>query len=286
MQKPVAVLTMLVLGCGLLFSNHQAYAWGGKTHRKLTSDAYHIMPKAFREFLGETGGSSPKKPALRPLLDGCVEPDLVFKDFQNHVFHVQGFKMGNGPFKVEELVKEIVSDIEKKAPRAKIIQKLGWLAHYVEDLAQPLHTGVATWEGIEEKSYHAALEKNATEHVYEFGVYFDGAFAIDRVSARMVYEALWANQYYATLEAAYTNGKRWIEAKPVLVKCYSRAVNNVVDIWYTVWLRSGGRANANVDGKPKYSPPFNSKKPEVSLLQLRLIEEEDAPAGLPAPVSR
>lgn len=256
------------------------WAWGSLTHKKITSDAYHIMPKGFRALLGETDKG---KPALRPLLEASIEPDTILKDFQNHVFHIHGYKMGNGPFRVEELAKEIVADIQKKAPRAQIAQKLGWLAHYIADLTQPLHTGVATWEGIEEKAYHAACEKDANDHVYEFGVYFDGAYPVERISARMVYEALWANQYYAQLEEMYTAGKRWQDAKPIIAKCYSRAVNNVVDIWYSIWLRAGGRANAKIDGKPKYFPPYNPKKPGTSALPHRTIEE--AETGEPASVA-
>ncbi len=273
MLNRCTIVALLTLGIGLTLSDvRPAQAWGSKTHKKITSDAYHIMPKGFRELLGETAKT---KPALRPLLDASIEPDTTLKDFQNHVFHIHGFKMGNGPFKVEELAKEIVTDIQKKAPRAQIAQKLGWLAHYIADLAQPLHTGVATWEGIEEKAYHAACEKDADDHVYEFGVYFDGAFAVERISARMVYEALWANQYYAQLEEMYTSGKRWQAAKPILAKCYSRAVNNVVDIWYSIWLRAGGRANAKVDGKPKYFPPYNSAKPSIFALPHRTIDDAD-----------
>ncbi len=274
MPKPVAVSALLALGIGfLLAGSTPAHAWGGKTHKKITSDAYHIMPKAFREFLGETKTA---KPALKPLVDASVEPDTTLKDFQNHVFHIHGYKMGNGPFKVEDLTKEIVEDIRNKAPRSQILQKMGWLAHYIADLAQPLHTGVATWEGIEEKSYHADCEKDGNDHIYEFGVYYDGATYVERISARMVYEALWANQYYASIETMYTSGKKWQESRGVLAKCYSRAVNNVVDIWYSLWVRAGGRPNPKTDSKPKYFPPYNAKKPSSSSLPHRTIEDEDA----------
>ncbi|RCK79592.1 MAG: hypothetical protein OZSIB_4064 [Candidatus Ozemobacter sibiricus] len=274
MLNRCAIVALLALGIICSSSGQPpVWAWGSLAHKKITSDAYHIMPKGFRTLLGETDKG---KPALRPLLEASIEPDTTLKDFQNHVFHIHGYKMGNGPFKVEELAKEIVADIQKKTPRAQVAQKLGWLAHYIADLTQPLHTGVATWEGIEEKAYHAACEKDANDHVYEFGVYFDGAYPVERISARMVYEALWANQYYAQLEEMYTNGKRWQDARPILAKCYSRAVNNVVDIWYSIWLRAGGRANTKIDGKPKYFPPYNPKKPSGAALPHRTIEDAEA----------
>jgi hypothetical protein len=88
----------------------------------------------------------------------------------------------------------------------------------------------------------------------EYGVNFDGCTNIKRVSARMIYEALWANQYYDALEQAYTGGKRYAEAKSTITNCYSRAVNNVVDLWYSIWVKSGGKTLPS-DSKPKYYPP-------------------------------
>lgn len=232
-------------------------AWGSLTHMKITSDAYFIMPNAFKEFLGDNKSNK----VLKQLIKASIEPDTKLKDFQNHVFHIHGYKMGNAPFYIENLCKEIINEINQNASKELIIQKLGWVAHYVADLAQPLHTGVETWEGIEEKEYHKKLEKDVDKNVYEFGVYFDGCFVIERISARMIYEALWANQYYNLLEKTYVlNDKSWEKSKAILQKCYSRAVNNVLDVWYTIWAKAGGKINPALDAKPKYFPPINSKK--------------------------
>lgn len=248
-----------------LLSSTNLYAWGSRTHMKISSDAYHIMPKAFREFLGEVTKPTLKKPALKPLAEAAVEPDRVLKDFHNHVFHIQGYNMGKGPFHIENLVNETAELIAKKKSKKDIIQRLGWIAHYASDLVQPLHTGVSLDDSIEEKSYHAATEKDADKHVMEFGVSFDGCTNVKRVSARMIYEALWANQYYEELEQAYTSGGRYNQARKTISGCYSRAVNNVVDLWYTVWIKSGAKSNPN-DAKPKYFPP--AQKVSVQKLEM------------------
>lgn len=252
MKKTVIALAVL-MSLGLAIPK-TLIAWGSRAHKKITSDAYFIMPAAFRQFLGQTPDQ--KNPNLKALLDFALEPDRVLKDFRNHVFHVQGFEMGNGPFHVEDLAKEIAADIKAKAPKAQILQKIGWISHYIADLAQPLHTGVATWEGIEEKSYHSKYEQAIDKEIYAYGVAFDGCQAIQRISARMVYEALWANQYYTTVEFAYTKGDGYKSVGELSSKCYSRAVNNVVDIWYSIWAMSGGKLNPAIDGKPKNYPAF------------------------------
>jgi len=262
----------------MLFSADVLQAWGGFTHKKITSDAYFIMPAAFRAFLGATKESTPaKNPALKALLEGAIEPDTTLKDFRNHVFHIHGSDMGNGPFKVESLVDEIVADIKAKKSHATIAQKLGWVSHYVADLVQPLHTGIVVIDGLEEKPYHAASERDINEHVHLFGVAFEGCRTVDRISALMVYWSLWANKYYDAMIEYYTPGNLNVrKGRAVVASCYSRAVNNIVLMWYTVWARSGGKLDPRKDGKPKYFPPFGERKENALPQASTVIDDPEA----------
>ncbi len=250
-MKRLAASVFILLALFSLTVVDHVWAWGARTHQKACSDAYFIMPAAFREFLGARGD---KHPALKGLLEASLEPDRVLKDFRNHVYHLHGYEMGNGPFQIDKLVKEVAEDIRTNKPRTLIVQKLGWIAHYCADLLQPLHTGVATWEGIEEKSYHAAFEKDCDKFVYTFAVTFYGANNVKRISARQVYEALWANRYYEAIEQAYTTGKRFEAVDKIAEATYSRGVNNIVNMWYTAWAMAGGKINPKVDMKPKFFP--------------------------------
>lgn len=241
----------------ILSPSSSANAWGSKVHQKAASDAYHIMPKAFREYLGERvlPNKTVHRPALRLLMTASVEPDKVLRDFQNHIFHIQVSSMGKAPFHIENLINEITDDIKSARPRTEIIRKLGHVSHYISDLVQPLHTGTQFEGNIEEKSYHSATERDADKYVLTYGVKFDGCFVVKRISARMIYEALWANQFYDKLESAYTSGGRYKEVRPVISTCYSRAVNNIVDLWYTAWVNAGGKTLPS-DEKSKYYPPI------------------------------
>ncbi len=252
-MKSAKTVSIIIIAF-ILAGSANAYAWGSKVHAKIVSDAYHIMPQAFREFLGETTKPTAGKPALKPLMEASLEPDRVLKDFSNHIFHIQASAMGKGPFHIEALVNEVADGIVNKQSRKDIIQKLGWIGHYASDLVQPLHTGSSLDDIIEEKSYHSATERDADKYVLNYGVNFDGCQSIKRISARMIYEALWANQYYDALEQAYTRGKKYPEIKSTIVSCYSRAVNNVVDLWYSAWIKAGGKVLPS-DSKPRYFPP-------------------------------
>lgn len=255
-MRTSATLLVLVVVLLCILSALPASAWGGATHKKITSDAYFIMPQAFRQFLGETLSPKRTEPNLTALLDASVEPDTVLKDFKNHIYHIQGYDLGNGPFNVASLSQQITEDIKNKAPLPKIIQKLGWIAHYTGDLVQPLHTGVSLDENIEEKAYHSGFENDATKNLYSYSVWFDGAKVHTRMSAFIIYEALWANQYYSTIETAYTKGNRYPDAERVAITCYSKAVNNVVDVWYTIWANAGGKIDPVNDAKPKFFPAY------------------------------
>ncbi|MBU1105234.1 MAG: zinc dependent phospholipase C family protein [Candidatus Riflebacteria bacterium] len=252
-MKPTYLKVASIAIIFLLAGSGNAFAWGSRTHMKIVSDAFHIMPQAFRDFLGKVSNPEVKKRVLNDLMVGSVEPDRVLKDFQNHIFHIQAMSMGKGPFHVESLVNEVGEAIAKKSSKKEIIQKLGWIGHYAADLVQPLHTGSSLDETVEEKSYHSATEKDADRWVLTYGVNFDGCDSVKRISARMIYESLWANQYYDALEQAYTKGKRYEESREILANAYSRAVNDVVDMWYSAWVAGGGKVLPS-DKKPRYFP--------------------------------
>ncbi|MBF0502657.1 MAG: zinc dependent phospholipase C family protein [Candidatus Riflebacteria bacterium] len=285
-------LVTLFLPLLVLFYNSSTApsdAWQGLTHKKMASDAYFIMPAAFRQFLGETLSPKRSEPNLLALLQGAIEPDTVLKDFHNHVYHIQGYDLGNGPFHVASLSLEVTEDIKNKAPISQIVQKLGWLAHYAADLTQPLHTGVSL-DNIVESTYHSDFENDVTKSMYSYSVSYDGAKVHERMSAFMIYEALWANQYYSAIETAYTKGQRYTDVQRISATCYSRAVNNIIGVWYTIWANAGGKIDPVNDAKPRFFPASQSSKDPASGLSkmpraIRSVINGKPPAGGEADVS-
>lgn len=268
MHKFKSLIRLFTVAVFMIISSSQLFAWGGRLHMKMVSDAFHIMPKAFRTYLtGPNATKAKTKAIVKELMNASVEPDRVLKDFTNHVFHVQGYNLGKGPFRIQELVDEVAKDIREKKSKKVIIQKLGWISHYTCDLVQPLHTGTCP----EERSYHSAFEKAVDEHAYYYGVKFDGCQSLKRISTKIIYDALWANQYYDAIEYAYTKGKRYETTRQIAAKCYSRGVNNVVDLWYTIWTKAGGKTSKN-DQKGRYFPPIK-KETKASIAELEKKNE-------------
>lgn len=118
------------------------------THHKLALDALQHMERANAEkwqrvFL--------KHAEL--YLEGSKAPDNSFKDFKNHVLHVQDGYWGGAPEKVESWYAHLVTALKAQNwPNAAYAA--GVLSHYFTDPVHPFHTG----QTEAENSIHRAVE--------------------------------------------------------------------------------------------------------------------------------
>jgi hypothetical protein len=91
-------------------------------------------------------------------LDGSKAPDKKFKDFRNHVLHVQQNYWGGAIGKAEEWYKQAVREFRQGA-WAKAIYSAGVLSHYFTDPFMPFHTA----QSEEETQIHRAVEWSITK---------------------------------------------------------------------------------------------------------------------------
>lgn len=87
------------------------------------------------------------------LLKGAKAPDSEFRDFQNHVLHVQDGEWGGARDAAMEWYGKAVEALRKKK-WGKAAYALGVLTHYYADPIQPFHTAQSEEEG----AMHRALE--------------------------------------------------------------------------------------------------------------------------------
>ncbi|MEL6861211.1 MAG: DUF4332 domain-containing protein [Pseudomonadota bacterium] len=87
------------------------------------------------------------------LLKGAKAPDTDFKDFQNHVLHVEDGEWGGARDAAMEWYGKAVAALREKK-WAKAAYSLGVLTHYYADPIQPFHTGQTEEEG----AIHRAVE--------------------------------------------------------------------------------------------------------------------------------
>ena len=87
------------------------------------------------------------------LLKGAKAPDAEFKDFQNHVLHVEDGEWGGARDAAMEWYGKAVEALREKK-WSKAAYALGVLTHYYADPIQPFHTAQSEEEG----AIHRALE--------------------------------------------------------------------------------------------------------------------------------
>lgn len=86
-------------------------------------------------------------------LEGSKAPDNAFKDFQNHVLHVDDSLWGGAPAKAEEWYRTCVGHLAA-GNWADAVYAAGVLSHYYTDPIHPFHTG----QSDAESHVHSAVE--------------------------------------------------------------------------------------------------------------------------------
>ncbi len=119
------------------------FAWKcSSTHHKLALDALNHVRGEFAENWRNLCLAN-----IEAYLAGSKAPDDKFKDFRNHVLHVNEHHWGGA---VEATLKWYVATVD--ALRAKkwtdAVYAAGVLSHYYSDPIQPFHTGQCEAEGI------------------------------------------------------------------------------------------------------------------------------------------
>ena len=91
-------------------------------------------------------------------LDGSKAPDKKFKDFRNHVLHVQDDYWGGACKKADEWYLQTVRHL-KQGAWSKAVYAAGVLSHYFTDPFMPFHSG----QSEEETQIHRAVEWSITK---------------------------------------------------------------------------------------------------------------------------
>ncbi|MGB2178270.1 MAG: DUF4332 domain-containing protein [Hyphomonas sp.] len=93
------------------------------------------------------------------LLEGAKAPDSKFKDFKNHVCHVNEGLWGGAPGKAMEWYARSVELLRAKK-WSKAAYALGVLSHYYADPIQPFHTGQTEEEGVIHRAVEWSIAKS------------------------------------------------------------------------------------------------------------------------------
>jgi hypothetical protein len=202
------------------------FGWGSKTHQKIAKEAFYALPKEYQKRLS---------PYLDEIIEGSTAPDRIYRDFDNHIYHVNGSK-GKGPEKIREKYLEIVRLIQDKKPWRLIAFQLGVLSHYIADLNQPLHTATSKSENL----FHSKYEKDA--EVIEP----KKPQSLKYISYPMSYiieKAKISSKYYIDVERAYLRGNGFSDVSKITQKQINEATFDVASYFYSA-LERGTRGTS------------------------------------------
>jgi hypothetical protein len=93
------------------------------------------------------------------LLEGAKAPDAKFKDFMNHVCHVNEGQWGGAPGKAMAWYARSVELLRAKK-WSKAAYALGVLSHYYADPIQPFHTAQTEEEGVIHRAVEWSIAKS------------------------------------------------------------------------------------------------------------------------------
>lgn len=140
-------------------------------------------------------------------LIGAKAPDKTFRDFQNHVLHVEDNYWGGAPRLCAEWAEKVQENLDRRQWR-KAAYACGVLSHYFTDPLMPLHTGQTEREGIVHrpmewsicKSYDAIHSLIATEKIE---THFQLESGADWLQKAVTEGAIAAHRHYDRLIEIY-----------------------------------------------------------------------------------
>lgn len=223
----------------ILSISTQLNAWSYHTHRKIAAEAFRAMPAEFTEKY-----ESQRKAFLK----GSTDPDILIKDFLNHVYHPDGSQTG-GMHRIISLYDKAVSLMISGESDEKTAYVLGLLSHYIADLNQPLHTAGRTRDP-DEDTYHARYERDVNRYLKHIKFDEVQTDSIDSLEIRVKKMAEEALKYYDLIGHAYREGNEISDLTEVTEKQIRESVRHVVAFWRSV-CRDAGRVHAD-----KSAPAF------------------------------
>ncbi|GAB5402632.1 MAG: DUF4332 domain-containing protein [Aureliella sp.] len=189
-------------------------------------------------------------------LVGAKAPDKSFRDFQNHVLHVEDNHWGGAPRACEKWLAQTIEYLDARKWK-KAAYACGVLSHYFTDPFMPLHTAQSERESIVHrpmewsvcKAYEeiAAME---TSNVTPIGLAPGGQWISGAVTAG----AQRANTYYRTLIDDY-DLQKGCRQPPEGLPQHSRKI--LAELFYlttTTWAKSLARiADSTTSDIPEFS---------------------------------
>lgn len=241
-------LLALLLALTLLAPAASAWVAGPDRphHADLAQTALGRLPPELRSIL-ERERDAFRQGALDP--DGIEHPDRGVHTFYHTYEPATG--SGGGVYRVELSLHEATMALREGRPDAEVAYQMGFLAHFIADLAVPFHTA----NGLYEHELHEVYEHLAYDHRDAYSV------APTRVPREVADPSAYAKDVAAQsealakglVEALEASGGAWsAEVERLTHEAAALAVDATADMLYTAYVRADA-------SRPE--PTFDAKMP-------------------------
>jgi hypothetical protein len=194
----------LLIIIAVLFTAMPASAWHTNTHLQMTRDAVTLMPADFQKMFAEN---------IRMMGPGVQDPDAVIRDYQNH-YYLPYKKEGGAIERIESIIPVIQTKLKAGNDR-DAVKQFCYLAHYVADVWTPerlIKTDQGTNDDFVANNPIIVLFEGYDRPIENYKTYLQ-----NRSSWRWTFE----------------------NSETVYSLLYSEAVNDIAQIWLSVWQGSG-----------------------------------------------
>jgi len=217
---------LLALSCCLTGA-----AFSGRDHKRISRNAIKNIAPAIGKLL---------KPHAKLIEHQTPAPDFFKRKNESfhHVWHPRG-NFGGNIKRVVKLAAELVRELrpvmqQGQKLKASTARRLAHLAHYVQDLCQPLHTA----QGKDERQYHRKYEDKWQDTDIKKVLTFRGKIKrITDITRWHKANGKWSNQFYKEVAADYWDDKQFNRKRTFEIyrASFSRAHRSTIEIWTTVF---------------------------------------------------
>ncbi len=186
-------------------------------------------------------------------LTGAKDPDVRFRDFQNHVVHVADGYWGGAPRVAHKWYDRLQVDLDR-GDYAAAAYAAGVLSHYFTDPIQPLHTGQTEREGVIHRplewsinqSYASIFQRWQDDN---FRIVFQLADSPGWLGEAILHGARFAHRNYALLVDSYRLERGVRVPREGLTDEALAALSELFGLAITGWARVLERAASDAEAR-------------------------------------
>lgn len=222
-----------------LYSNDVLACWSDKYYESIVLRALILMPKPFYNVL---------KNYKKEMIIGAKESASAYNSSDHYLFPKS--KYGKADFRVKQLADKIVYDMNHHISFIIISREFGYIAHYISDLNNPLHSEI---ESFKNEKLQSEVNKFFDKNLNKFPFIFYGYTSKDLEENNMEnFFSQIVNRSFKLLSVIKDNliidGKikdsenfdeRSLLFGAIAVS-YQHSISDTVQVWLYIWKRAHG----------------------------------------------